>query len=315
MLETSNKDSRRISVLHCLIALFSVLAIALTCSLFAYYSIVDDNQRAAHALSTIHVASCQFVPKKGFSEDIRGSIRFSQQREVTRIVGEISGLEPGSQHALEVLEYSDSYSSKPESIDNALLEHFNPTNGFHGCSEDLNHNQHAGDIGNVVVDDQGVAKVNFLQKNITVPGVVGRLIVLSHSQEECNKDDQFVPYQNIQAWAIIGAHSSDEKVDDEREAFLEKKVNHPDLPYPEKVTPSNDDIEAAGAEEESQQENSDEPPSSDVESIRSAPHKFGYSNSVDRTGDEEDSFTQQENSQSKNFLQTLNVTGPEMEES
>jgi len=76
------------------------------------------------------------------------------------IAGDIGGLEPGSEHGFHVHEHGDCSAADASSAGG----HFNPAGNPHGRMDQGAH--HAGDIDNIVADEDGVAHVN-----VHIPGL------------------------------------------------------------------------------------------------------------------------------------------------
>ena len=64
--------------------------------------------------------------------------------------------------------------------------HFNPFGKNHGGPTDQD--RHAGDLGNIVADDKGVAKVDITDDQIPLGGpnsIIGRSVVVRPEQQHC----------------------------------------------------------------------------------------------------------------------------------
>uniref|UniRef100_H9BE65 Superoxide dismutase [Cu-Zn] n=1 Tax=Antheraea pernyi TaxID=7119 RepID=H9BE65_ANTPE len=113
------------------------------------------------------------------SQNISGSIVFTETSNGLQVTGAITGL-PAGNYGFHVHELGDT------STCDASGAHFNPEVTNHGGRE---HNvRHVGDLGNVVFvgNNTAVATVNFLDTIITLRGrnnILGRTLVL-HEQED-----------------------------------------------------------------------------------------------------------------------------------
>ena len=90
------------------------------------------------------------------------------------MTGEVSGLKPG-RHGFHIHQFGD-YTAGCVSAGS----HFNPHGKQHGGPND--EVRHAGDLGNVIADDSGVAKIDITDKLIPVTGennIIGRSVVVS----------------------------------------------------------------------------------------------------------------------------------------
>jgi len=116
------------------------------------------------------------------AEGVNGSIWFTQQGDAVKVTGEISGLTPGN-HGFHVHEFGDST--------NGCISagaHFNPFGKVHGGPVDTE--RHVGDLGNVVAGADGKAKIDVLDKLITLSGecnVIGRSLVVHADPDDLGK--------------------------------------------------------------------------------------------------------------------------------
>ncbi|CAL1285706.1 unnamed protein product [Larinioides sclopetarius] len=117
-------------------------------------------------------------------EKVKGTVHFTQETPESPVVvtGEISPLSKGL-HGFHIHEFGDNT--------NGCISagaHFNPHNKEHGAPED--ENRHVGDLGNVEVGDDGVAKVNITDKLITLSGplsIIGRSAVIHADPDDLGK--------------------------------------------------------------------------------------------------------------------------------
>lgn len=96
-----------------------------------------------------------------------------------KVTGEVSGLKPGK-HGFHVHEFGDATNGCT-----SAGAHFNPTNKTHGAPDA--EVRHVGDLGNVVADDNGVAKLNIQDKLISLTGennILGRTIVVHEGEDD-----------------------------------------------------------------------------------------------------------------------------------
>lgn len=107
---------------------------------------------AASAAST--VAHADLKPTTGSST--AGRILFTQDGEIIRITGAISGLKPGSKHGFHVHAKGDC--SAPDG--SSAGGHFHLDGQKHGASGSKD--VHVGDMGNIEANDKGVADVDLI---------------------------------------------------------------------------------------------------------------------------------------------------------
>lgn len=111
---------------------------------------------------------------------VTGDVRFERVDEGVRVTGRIEGLEPGK-HGFHVHRYGDlSDSTRGESAGG----HFAPEGTRHGRPSDQE--RHAGDLGNLVANENGVATIDEVDGVIELSGehsIIGRALVV-HAKED-----------------------------------------------------------------------------------------------------------------------------------
>lgn len=109
-----------------------------------------------------------------------GTVFFIEEDGAVKVQGQISGLEPNSNHAFHVHDVGDCGNNG----ENAG-EHFNPLNTPHGKYGDLPH--HAGDFPQLESDENGLATVDFTAETISLSepttNVLGRALIV-HANED-----------------------------------------------------------------------------------------------------------------------------------
>jgi len=111
-----------------------------------------------------------------------GKATFTALDHGVRLVGEVSGLAPGSEHGFHIHE-------KGDCGDNAMAAggHFNPTGGTHGKFGAAG--SHAGELPSLVADASGVARFNVEDHSISLAdgtpnNVVGRALVVHRDPDD-----------------------------------------------------------------------------------------------------------------------------------
>src|SRR5579872_1353205 len=94
----------------------------------------------------------------------QGVVRFTQQGDSVKVVADLEGLNPGQKHAFHIHQYGDC--SSPDGM--SAGGHYNPEGHQHGLPD--SENRHAGDLGNVLADDQGKAHYIITVDNISISG-------------------------------------------------------------------------------------------------------------------------------------------------
>lgn len=123
-------------------------------------------------------------PRSG--SNVSGNIKFTQIGDVVRITGEITGHGKGPK-GIHIHEKGDCSDDKGMSTGG----HFNPTGHKHGGP--YSPVKHSGDLGNVVFNAQGVAKVNFTVGDISVSrdradGIIGRAVIVHAAADDFKTD-------------------------------------------------------------------------------------------------------------------------------
>lgn len=112
---------------------------------------------------------------------VSGSVAFIPEKwGKVRVSGEIRGLTPGS-HGFHVHEYGDCSASDGSSAGG----HYNPKSKDHGSPEMTSH--HAGDLGNIVADNNGVARVDSTFDHLQLKGhhsIVGRAVIVHEKADD-----------------------------------------------------------------------------------------------------------------------------------
>ncbi|XP_058128569.1 superoxide dismutase [Cu-Zn]-like [Anopheles ziemanni] len=100
-------------------------------------------------------------------------ITLQAESEPVKVTGTVTGLKPGN-HGFHIHEFGDNTNGCM-----STGAHFNPHGKTHGAPEA--EERHAGDMGNIVADADGEAKVDLAVSQITLSGamnVVGRSLVV-----------------------------------------------------------------------------------------------------------------------------------------
>uniref|UniRef100_A0A0A0V8G1 Superoxide dismutase [Cu-Zn] n=1 Tax=Tomicus yunnanensis TaxID=768153 RepID=A0A0A0V8G1_9CUCU len=117
------------------------------------------------------------------SEAVNGTVYFSQEgNNPVQVNGSLKGLKEG-QHGFHIHEFGDNtngcISAGP---------HFNPNEKEHGGPTD--EERHAGDLGNIQANADGVATINMTDKQISLSGansIIGRTVVVHADPDDLGK--------------------------------------------------------------------------------------------------------------------------------
>jgi superoxide dismutase, Cu-Zn family len=121
------------------------------------------------------VASVTLLPTKG--NDVRGSVTFTPARrgKAVAVAGHITGLTPGP-HGMHVHVKGDCTAPDASSAGG----HFDP--GGHPHSSPDEPVRHAGDLGNVIADADGIADFGFEVEGLSVgadaASIIGRALII-----------------------------------------------------------------------------------------------------------------------------------------
>ena len=129
-------------------------------------------------------AVAKLQPRSGST--VTGSIKFTQIGDVVRITGEVTGHTKGPK-GFHIHEKGDCSAADGMSTGG----HFNPHKHKHGGPYDPV--KHSGDLGNLVFNDQGVAKINFTVGDISVSkdrpdGIIGRAVIVHAVVDDMKTD-------------------------------------------------------------------------------------------------------------------------------
>lgn len=129
----------------------------------------------------VNLAVARIEPTRGNSA--RGNITLTQMGDKVKVVGEVSGLKPNQKHAIHIHEGAECGEDGMKAG-----EHYNPQQHPHGLPDASSNMKHAGDWGNLVTNDQGVATINFTVENISLGRsrneVLGRCIIVHEKADD-----------------------------------------------------------------------------------------------------------------------------------
>jgi Cu-Zn family superoxide dismutase len=119
-----------------------------------------------------------------FTEDVKGSVKFTEDGNKIRIDVSITGLKPNSLHGFHVHEAGD-LSEKC----NSMCAHFNPYKTTHGCPGMKMSKRHVGDLGNLQTNDKGESIYTFYDDIIKLRGtksnIIGRGLIIHEDKDDC----------------------------------------------------------------------------------------------------------------------------------
>ncbi|HEY8551165.1 MAG TPA: superoxide dismutase family protein [Vicinamibacterales bacterium] len=138
----------------------------------------DHAGHASHQAGGAKSAVAKLSPTA--NNTARGEVTFTQEGEGVRVSGSFSGLTFG-EHGFHVHEKGDC--SAPDA--SSAGGHFNPTSQQHGAREA--DQRHVGDLGNLKVDPYGLARVDFVDKHLSLSGpnsIVGKAVIVHEKADD-----------------------------------------------------------------------------------------------------------------------------------
>ena len=101
---------------------------------------------------------------------VRGTVRFSESDGEVTIRVNLKGLAPGA-HGLHIHECGDLSDGCA-----SACAHYNPKGTLHGGLHDLE--SHAGDLGNILADEQRTCQMEFKTRKFTIQEILGRSLIV-----------------------------------------------------------------------------------------------------------------------------------------
>ena len=149
-------------------------------------SSVEVESNITNAIAVLH-------PTEG--NDVLGTITFERVDGGIRVVAAVSGLTEGK-HGFHIHQYGDCSAGDGKSAGG----HFNPSEMKHSVPTDSI--RHVGDIGNIVADAEGNAKLEWVDSHMTFEGlhsIIGRGVII-HADDVGSivlipQDEQLAPWR------------------------------------------------------------------------------------------------------------------------
>lgn len=170
----------------------NIFILTLAFILISAQFLTAQEDHTMHKKSTINRAIALIVPTKGNS--VHGVVTFEKIDKGVRVVANLIGLAPGK-HGFHIHEFGDITSDDGSSAGG----HFNPTGMPH--SMPMSEERHAGDMGNIEADENGVAHLDYIDPVMELNGkysIIGRGVIIHE------KEDDFKTQPTGNAGARIG---------------------------------------------------------------------------------------------------------------
>ncbi len=175
-------------------------------SLFLFASaIVPDQCDAQSARPLRAVASLHSTG----DANVKGVVTFTEVADGVRVDANITGLSPGK-HGFHVHEFGDcSTADASAAAASAAGGHFNPGNNPHAGPEARQ--RHEGDMGNIEADVSGVAKLNYIDHQLSLAdgpkSIIGRAVIVHEKADDLKSQPSGEAGDRI-ACGIIGRANS-----------------------------------------------------------------------------------------------------------
>lgn len=143
----------------------------------AVKSVGQAADKAAAAVAG-KVASVTLASTQG--NHARGTVTFTQDAKGVKVVGSFTGLNLG-EHGFHVHEKGDC--SAPDAA--SAGGHFNPVTHKHGARDAAE--RHVGDLGNLKADPYGLARVDFVDEQISLDGpssIIGKAVIIHEKADD-----------------------------------------------------------------------------------------------------------------------------------
>lgn len=130
------------------------------------------------------VSTAQALMKPGKKQKIKGIVHFTQVGDKVKIEAMVEKLKPGP-HGIHIHETGDCTLPDFKSAGG----HFNPGKASHGSLESAA--RHIGDLGNIVADKRGNAKISIEAPGLTLNGaesIVGKALVIHDKADDLKSD-------------------------------------------------------------------------------------------------------------------------------
>lgn len=156
--------------------LLCVLALVLS---VAGCSSKKDGKASSNTKNTLQHIKVQLSAKSDSS--VAGTVEFIEETNGVRVIANVSGLQANSKHGFHIHEKPDCTAPDASSAGG----HFNPMGHDHGSP---NTEFHAGDLGNLETDAEGIAKLDMIFSHISLTPadaayIVNRSVVI-HADED-----------------------------------------------------------------------------------------------------------------------------------
>lgn len=110
--------------------------------------------------------------------NVQGTVTFTQQDSLVRVVANITGLEPG-EHGIHIHENGDCSANG-----DAAGGHWAGAGTKHGSPNDEMPNRHEGDLGNIQADQSGNADLELTDNVIRFDSLAGHAVIIHQGRDD-----------------------------------------------------------------------------------------------------------------------------------
>lgn len=158
----------------------------LTLISFSFFGVIScsslgkDNAGKTVTAAPVFYGLAQMNPTQG--QKATGKIWFVEAFGKVNVEVDVSGLDPNTKHGFHIHEFGNCSAGDASSAGG----HYNPAGHQHGNYTDDVH--HAGDLGNLVTNKNGVAKMTLIIENLSVNGsvnpILGRAVIIHKNSDD-----------------------------------------------------------------------------------------------------------------------------------
>ncbi|MCI0706888.1 MAG: superoxide dismutase family protein [Ignavibacteriae bacterium] len=133
-----------------------------------------------HPMSARKVTKAIAVLHPTKDKNVHGWVTFEAVEKGVRVVAEITGLTPGK-HGFHIHEFGDCSSDDGTTVGG----HYNPMTMPH--SAPMSDKRHIGDLGNIEANQEGVAKLDYVDSKLAFEGeasIIGRGVIVHEKEDD-----------------------------------------------------------------------------------------------------------------------------------
>lgn len=127
---------------------------------------------------------------------VTGTVNFQSTDEGVSVMAELTGL-TGEKHGFHIHQYGDCSATDGTSAGG----HFNPKGKDHSNPQAMN--RHMGDMGNIVVGEDGTATLEYVDSTIIMSEIIGRGIIVHAGEDDMTSQPSGAAGSRI-ACGVIG---------------------------------------------------------------------------------------------------------------